>query len=46
MLDVLCITKEGPELLAEAPNVARHRAHFQKRPSYEVTIPEKFRQAA
>jgi glutathione S-transferase len=46
MLDALCITKEGPGLLAEAPNVARHRASFQKRPSYEATIPERFRKAA
>jgi glutathione S-transferase len=30
MTDALMVTPEGPELLAAAPNVARHRAGFRK----------------
>jgi glutathione S-transferase len=46
MEDALMVTPEGPGLLAEAPNVARHRAAFAERPSYGATIPQRFRQAA
>jgi glutathione S-transferase len=47
MVDALVtVAPEGPGLLAEAPNVARHRAAFQGRPSYHSTIPEMFRKAA
>jgi glutathione S-transferase len=47
MIDALiAVAPEGPELVANAPNVARHRAAFQKRPSYAPTIPQMFQQAA
>lgn len=47
MIDALAaVAPEGPGLLAEAPNVARHRAEFQKRPSYGATVPRRFQQAA
>ena len=47
MIDALmALAAEGPGLLAEAPNVARHRAAFQGRPSYHSTIPQMFRKAA
>jgi glutathione S-transferase len=47
MVDALAaVAPEGPELIAEAPNVARHRAAFQGRPSYYSTIPQMFRKAA
>jgi glutathione S-transferase len=47
MVDALvAVAPEGPGLLAEAPNVARHRAAFQGRPSYHATIPQMFRKAA
>ena len=47
MIDALmAVAAEGPGLLAEAPNVARHRAAFQGRPSYRSTIPQMFRKAA
>ena len=47
MIDALmAVAPEGPGLLAEAPNVARHRAAFQVRPSYALTIPQMFQQAA
>ena len=47
MVDALiAIAPEGPGLVAEAPNVARHRAEFQKRPSYAATLPEMFAKAA
>lgn len=47
MIDALvAVAPEGPGLVAEAPNVARHHAEFQRRPSYGVTIPRGFRQAA
>jgi hypothetical protein len=47
MVDALvAVAPEGPGLVAEAPNVARHRAAFQGRPSYHSTIPQMFRKAA
>ena len=47
MIDALmAVAPEGPGLVAEAPNVARHRAAFVGRPSYAVTIPQLFKQAA
>ena len=47
MIDALiAVAPEGPGLVAEAPNVARHRAAFQARPSYAITIPQMFRQVA
>jgi glutathione S-transferase len=47
MIDALvAVAPEGPGLVAQAPNVARHRAEFQKRPSYAATIPQQFREAA
>jgi len=47
MIDALAaVAPEGPGLVAEAPNVARHRAAFQGRPSYHATIPQMFRKAA
>jgi glutathione S-transferase len=47
MIDALmAVAPEGPGLVAEAPNVARHRAAFQGRPSYALTIPQMFRKAA
>jgi glutathione S-transferase len=47
MIDMLvAVAPEGPGLVAEAPNVARHRAAFQGRPSYQSTIAEMFRKAA
>jgi hypothetical protein len=47
MVDALfAVAPEGPGLLAEAPNVARHRAAFRGRPSYGLTIPQMFQQAA
>ena len=47
MVDALvAVAPEGPGLVAEAPNVARHRAAFQGRPSYHTTIPQMFRKAA
>jgi len=47
MVDALfAVAPEGPGLLAEAPNVARHRAVFRGRPSYGLTIPQMFQQAA
>jgi glutathione S-transferase len=47
MIDALmAVAPEGPGLIAEAPNVARHRAAFQVRPSYALTIPQMFQQAA
>ena len=47
MVDALAaVAPEGPELIAEAPNVARHRAAFQGRPSYYSTVPQMFRKAA
>jgi glutathione S-transferase len=47
MVDALvAVAPEGPGLVAEAPNVARHRAAFQGRPSYHATIPQMFRKAA
>ncbi|MGH6736661.1 MAG: glutathione S-transferase family protein [Methyloceanibacter sp.] len=47
MVDALVtVAPEGPELVAEAPNVAGLRAAFQGRPSYHATIPQMFRKAA
>ena len=47
MIDaLLAVAPEGPELVAEAPNVAGHRATFLGRPSYHATIPQMFRKAA
>jgi glutathione S-transferase len=47
MVDALfAVAPEGPGLVAEAPNVARHRAAFLGRPSYATTIPQMFREAA
>lgn len=47
MVDALVtVAPEGPGLVAEAPNLARHRAAFQGRPSYHATIPQMFRKAA
>jgi glutathione S-transferase len=47
MIDALVtVAPEGPELVAEAPNVAGHRAAFRGRPSYHATLPEMFRKAA
>jgi glutathione S-transferase len=47
MIDALvAVAPEGPGLVAEAPNVARHRAEFATRPSYSPTIPQLFQQAA
>jgi glutathione S-transferase len=47
MIDALmAVAPEGPGLVAHAPNIARHRAAFQKRPSYAATIPQMFQQAA
>jgi glutathione S-transferase len=47
MVDALvAVAPEGSGLVAEAPNVARHRAAFQGRPSYHSTIPQMFRKAA
>jgi glutathione S-transferase len=47
MIDALMVVApEGPGLVAEAPNVLRHRAAFMGRPSYAVTIPQMFQQAA
>ncbi len=47
MVDALVtVAPEGPELVAEAPNVAALRAAFQGRPSYHATVPEMFRKAA
>ena len=47
MVDALvAVAPEGSGLVAEAPNVARHRATFQGRPSYHSTIPQMFRKAA
>jgi glutathione S-transferase len=47
MIDALvAVAREGPALVAEAPNVARHRAAFHGRPSYHSTIPQMFRKAA
>ena len=46
MIDMMVRFPEGPGLLAEAPNVARHHTAFQARPSYAATLPERFRQAA
>jgi glutathione S-transferase len=47
MIDALvAVAPAGPGLVAQASNVARHRAEFQKRPSYAATIPQQFREAA
>lgn len=47
MIDgLVVVAPEGPGLLDGAPNVARHRAAFQERPSYAATIPQMFRKAA
>jgi glutathione S-transferase len=47
MVDALfAVAPEGPGLVAEAPNVARHRAAFLGRPTYATTIPQMFREAA
>ena len=47
MVDALvAVAPEGSGLVAEAPNVARHRATFQGRPSYHSTIPQMFSKAA
>lgn len=47
MIDALvAVAPEGPELVAEAPNVAGHRAAFRGRPSYHATLPQMFQQAA
>ena len=43
---MMAVAPEGPALLAEAPNVARHRAAFMERLSYALTVPQMFKQAA
>jgi glutathione S-transferase len=40
------VAPEGPKLVADAPNVARHLAAFEMRPSYQATIPQMFAKAA
>lgn len=45
-IDYLRTTPEGPELLAAAPNVLRHRDAFAERASYGETLPEQLKQAA
>jgi glutathione S-transferase len=46
MLDMMVRFPEGPALLGGAPNVARHHATFQHRPSYAATLPERFRETS
>lgn len=45
-IDYLRTTPEGPELLAAAPNVLRHRNAFAERTSYRETLPEQLKEAA
>ncbi|MDA7947424.1 MAG: glutathione S-transferase family protein [Hyphomicrobiaceae bacterium] len=45
-IDYLRTTPEGPDLLAAAPNVARHRDAFTERKSYSQTLPERLRETA
>ena len=45
-IDYLRTTPEGPDLLAGAPNVWRHRDEFSKRASYSETLPEGLKEAA
>ena len=45
-IDYLRTTPEGPDLLAAAPNVVRHRDAFAERKSYGETLPERLKEAA
>ncbi len=45
-IDYLRTTPEGPDLLAAAPNVLRHRDAFAERKSYTESLPKQLRQAA
>jgi glutathione S-transferase len=45
MIGYVAVMAEGPDLMSNAPNLARFLDTFAKRPSYAATLPERLRKA-